>query len=171
MRRAFILTVSDRSARGERPDVTGERLAERLADLGFEVHRGLVPDEPEAVASAVRAQSTRARLIVVTGGTGLAPRDVTPQAVAGVLDYEVPGIGEVMRARGREKTPMADLSRSLGGVAGDALVLAVPGSPGGALDSLAAVEPLLDHALELLVGAGAHIHEGPGAQAHEAPGS
>jgi molybdopterin adenylyltransferase len=161
MRRAFVLTVSDRSSRGERDDVSGERLAARLVDLGFLVARGLVPDEADAIAGAVRAQAARVDLVVVTGGTGIAPRDVSPQAILPVLDYEVPGIGEAMRAYGRAHTRMADLSRSFGGVLGPALVLAVPGSPAGALESLAAVEPILDHALESLAGAARHAGEAP----------
>jgi molybdopterin adenylyltransferase len=161
MRRAFVLTVSDRSSRGEREDVSGERLAARLVDLGFGVERGLVPDEAGAIAAAVREQAARADLAVITGGTGIAPRDVTPQAILPVLDYEVPGIGEAMRAYGRAHTRMADLSRSFGGVLGSTLVLAVPGSPVGALESLAAVEPILDHALESLAGAARHAGETP----------
>ena len=161
MRRAFVLTVSDRSSRGEREDVSGERLVARLADLGFGVERGLVPDEADAIASAVHEQAAGADLLVVTGGTGIAPRDVTPQAVLPILDYEIPGMGEAMRAYGRAHTKMADLSRSFGGVLGTTLVLAVPGSPAGALESLAAVEPVLDHALESLAGAARHAGETP----------
>jgi molybdenum cofactor synthesis domain-containing protein len=161
MRRAFVLTVSDRSSRGEREDVSGERLAARLIDLRFRVERGLVPDDAAAIASAVRGQALRTDLVVVSGGTGIAPRDVTPQAILPLLDYEIPGIGEAMRAYGRANTRMADLSRSFGGVLGSALILAVPGSPAGALESLAAVEPLLDHALESLAGAARHAEESP----------
>jgi molybdopterin adenylyltransferase len=153
---AFVLTVSDRSARGERPDVTGNRLATRLGDLGYSVERGLVPDDEPEIAAAVERASRAAALVVITGGTGLAPRDVTPQAIRSMLRYEIPGFGERMRAAGRATTPHADLSRSFGGVVGASLVLALPGSPNGALESLGAVEVLLPHALDMLRGAGDH---------------
>ena len=155
MARAFVLTVSDRAARGERADETGPRLAARLRELGHDATVGLVPDEPAQIAAAVRAAvaARRHALVVVAGGTGLGPRDVTPQALVGVLDYEIPGFGEVMRAVGRRTTPLAALSRSLGGVVERSLVLVVPGSPRGALESLDAVADLLPHALETLAGA------------------
>ncbi len=153
MARAFVLTVSDRAARGERADETGPRLVARLGELGYEATLGLVPDEPAQIAAAVRAAARGHALVVVAGGTGLGPRDVTPQALAGVLDYEVPGFGEVMRGAGRRTTPLAALSRSLAGVLGRSLVLVVPGSPRGALESLEAVADLLPHALETLAGA------------------
>ncbi len=154
MARAFVLTVSDRAARGERADETGPRLAARLRELGHDATVGLVPDEPAQIAAAVRAAVARRHaLVVVAGGTGLGPRDVTPQALVGVLDYEIPGFGEVMRAAGRRTTPFAALSRSLAGVVERSLVLVVPGSPRGALESLDAVADLLPHALETLAGA------------------
>lgn len=149
---AFVLTVSDGVVAGTRDDESGRVLAERLAGLGFAVDRGWVPDEPEEIAAAVRAAAGGHSLIIASGGTGLGPRDRTPQALGDLLDYAVPGLGEVMRAAGRRLTPLADLSRSLGGVLGSALVIAVPGSPRGALESLAAIEPLLDHALETVGG-------------------
>ena len=152
MAHALVLTVSDRSARGERPDATGPRVAARLRELGHEAHVRIVPDEAVEIAEAVSAAATDHELIVVAGGTGLGPRDVTPQAVAAVLDYEIPGFGELMRAEGRRSTPLATLSRSLAGVAGASLVLVVPGSPRGAIESLDAVAPLLPHALETLAG-------------------
>jgi molybdenum cofactor synthesis domain-containing protein len=116
----------------------------------------VVPDDAEAIRHAARDAAGRAALVVLTGGTGLTPRDVTPQALHDVLDYEVPGFGELMRAEGRRSTIFAALSRSVAGVVGRSLVLALPGSPRGALESFAAVEPLLEHALETL--ADAHEH-------------
>src|SRR4051794_591470 len=104
-RSALVLTVSDRSFEGSRPDASGEALAERIGGLGFAVERGIVPDEVAAIAGAIEAGAARHRLVLTTGGTGLTPRDVTPQATATVLDYEVPGIAEAMRADGRTSTP------------------------------------------------------------------
>jgi molybdopterin adenylyltransferase len=155
-RSALVLTISDGVAAGTRQDESGPALADRLAALGFEVERNLVADEQAAIAAAVADGAGRHALVVTTGGTGLGPRDRTPEALAGVLDYPVPGIGEQMRAAGRLATPFADLSRSLGGVMGRTLVIALPGSRRGALESLAAVDPLLDHALETLAGATEH---------------
>ena len=146
-RTAFVLTVSDRSARGERPDASGPALAERLTALGFRVERGVVPDDEAAIAAAVRGAAAGHDLVVTSGGTGLSPRDVTPQALRGVIDYEIPGFGEVMRAAGRASTPFAALSRSFGARVGSALLLAVPGSPRAAVESLEAVAEILPHAL------------------------
>jgi molybdenum cofactor synthesis domain-containing protein len=150
--RAFVLTVSDGVASGNRTDESGTVLAARLGQLGWSVDRGVVPDDENAVASAVEAAVGDHRLLISTGGTGLGPRDRTPQALARILDYTIAGFGEVMRAEGRKSTPLADLSRSLAGAIGSTLVIAVPGSPRAALESLAAVEPLIDHALETLGG-------------------
>ena len=157
--RALILTVSDGVAGGGREDESGAALAGRLEALGASVDRVVSADDQAQIADRVRAAAQSYGLIVTTGGTGLTPRDVTPQAVRTVLDYEIPGIGEAMRAAGRASTAMADLSRSLGGVCGRALVVCVPGSPRGATESLAAIEPLLAHALETL--AGPHDHGRP----------
>jgi molybdenum cofactor synthesis domain-containing protein len=151
-RSALVLTVSDRSFEGSRPDASGERLGGRLTALGFAVERRVVPDEAPRIADAIVDGAARHRLVVTTGGTGLTPRDVTPQATATVLDYEVPGIAEAMRAEGRRHTPFAVLSRGLVGVRGGSLVVNLPGSPKGALESFDVLEPLLEHALETLAG-------------------
>ena len=152
-RRALVLTVSDGVAAGTREDASGVALATRLGELGFEVICQTVPDEMEDIATAVNdAANGRVALVISTGGTGLGPRDRTPQTLHALLDYEITGFGEQMRAFGRTKTPMADLSRSLAGVLGSTLVIAVPGSKSGATESLQAIEPLLDHALETLGG-------------------
>jgi molybdopterin adenylyltransferase len=151
-RSALVLTVSDRSFEGSRPDASGEALEARLVGLGFVVERVVVPDEVERIARAIDAGAARHRLVVTTGGTGLTPRDVTPQATATVLDYEVPGIAEAMRADGRASTPFAALSRGLVGVRGGSLVANLPGSPKGATESFEVLVPLLDHALETLAG-------------------
>jgi molybdenum cofactor synthesis domain-containing protein len=158
-RTALVLTISDGAAAGQRDDASGRALAARLGELGFEVRRHVVADEAEDIDLAVSEAAEEVDLIISTGGTGLGPRDRTPQALRGLLDYEIPGFGEVMRAAGRNSTPLADLSRSLAGVLGRALVVAVPGSTGGAMDSLAAIEPLLDHALETLGGHTQHLED------------
>ena len=152
-RRALVLTVSDGVAAGTREDASGTALATRLGELGFDVARAVVPDVMEDIAMAVNdAANGRVELVISTGGTGLGPRDRTPQTLHALLDYEIAGFGEQMRAFGRMKTPVADLSRSVGGVLGSTLVIAVPGSVSGATESLQAIEPLLDHALETLGG-------------------
>ena len=156
MRRAAVLTASDGVAAGVREDASGAAVEARLEALGFTVDRLLVADDAPAIAGALRTASTDHVLVVTTGGTGLTPRDVTPQATRSVIDFEIPGLAEAMRAAGRAITPMADLSRGVVGVVGRALVVNLPGSPKGALESLAAIEPVFDHALETL--AGPHDH-------------
>ena len=151
--RAAILTVSDAGARGERPDASGDLIATRLAGLPASVvSRAIVPDDPPAIAGAVLDAAGSCDLLVITGGTGLAPRDVTPQTLRPLLDYEVPGMAEAMRARGLASTPHAMLSRQVAGVRGQCLVLALPGSPRGVGESLDAVWPALPHGLRLLRG-------------------
>lgn len=156
---AAVITSSDGVASGTREDASGDALAQILNDADFDVvERPVVPDERSTIAEAIRelADDGGVALVVVTGGTGFAPRDVTPEATRDVIDREAPGLAEAMRAVGRRSTPMADLSRAVCGIRGTTLVLDVPGSPRGATESLAAVLDLLPHALRLLAGDTAH---------------
>ena len=152
MIRTAILTVSDKGAKGERDDTTVREVRSLLTDGFTEVAYEVVPDEPEQVRAHLMAwaDDDRADLIVTTGGTGLAPRDRTPEATRAVLDFEVPGLAELMRAEGVKNNPKAALSRGLAGVRGRTLILNLPGSPKGAQESLAAVLELLPHALDTL---------------------
>lgn len=152
MTAAFVLTVSDGVAAGLRADQSGDEVAARLEVLGFAVQRSVVADDIGEIEAALRSAALDCRLVVTTGGTGLTPRDVTPQATNAVIDLEIPGLAEAMRAAGRASTPLADLSRAVVGVAGRSLVINLPGSPRGALESLAAIESVLGHALETLAG-------------------
>jgi len=155
---AHVITVSDGVFRGERTDDSGAALANLLTRAGFEVGGPqLVPDEVERIAEAVVTAVARGvDLVVATGGTGLGPRDVTPQALSTLIDYEVPGIGEAMRRAGTSSTPMAALSRSMAGVRDRTLIISVPGSPRGAAESLKAVMPVVGHAIQLLHGRTSH---------------
>jgi molybdopterin adenylyltransferase len=161
----FVLTISDRGAAGERDDASGAAVAARLIALGFKVRREVIADDRATIESVLRSAATDHSLVVTTGGTGLTPRDVTPQATLAVVDYEVPGLAEAMRAEGRRHTPMADLSRAVVGVRGRTLILNLPGSPKGAMESLEAVIPVLDHALETLAGPFDHASSPPGSRA------
>lgn len=153
-----MITVSDGVFHGQREDQSGPGLVSLLRAGGFEAgDPEVVPDEMERIAEAIETAVTRgADIVVTTGGTGLGPRDVTPQATASLIAYEVPGIAEEMRRVGLASTPMAALSRALAGVRGQALIINVPGSLKGATESLAAVMPMLGHAVKLLHGDTAH---------------
>jgi molybdenum cofactor synthesis domain-containing protein len=162
---ALVITISDGVAAGVRQDDAGAALAEWLGTRGFGVDRASVADERSAIEAALTAGARDHALVVSTGGTGLTPRDVTPQATLAVIDYEVPGLAEAIRAAGRAKTPMADLSRGIVGVIGRTLVVNVPGSPRAALESIDALAPTLRHALETLDGPFDHGVAGAGSAA------
>lgn len=152
--RAHVITVSDGVSAGTREDLSGRALVDLLRTADFETSGPeVVPDVVDRIRDAIVAAVDAGKdLVVTTGGTGLGPRDVTPQATSELLDYDVPGLGELMRRAGGSSTPMAALSRSLAGVRGRSLILNVPGSMKGATESLEAVMPLLGHAMELLHG-------------------
>jgi molybdopterin adenylyltransferase len=152
--KAHVITVSDGVSAGTREDVSGPALQHLLRQAGLQVSDPeVVPDTHERITDAiVAAVVAGADLVVTTGGTGLGPRDVTPQATSMLIDYEVPGLSELMRSAGATKTPMAVLSRGVAGVRGHALILNVPGSMKGATESLEAVMPVLGHAIQLLHG-------------------
>jgi molybdopterin adenylyltransferase len=156
---AGVLTASDAGARGERADTSGDWLAQRLATAYTVVARAVVPDAVDAIEAVLREWVDRGvRLIVITGGTGLGPRDVTPEAVRRVISREVPGLAEAMRAKTWDRTPEAMLSRQVAGAAGATLILALPGSPRAVQECLEVVWPVLPHALDLLAG---HTRHGP----------
>ncbi len=163
--RAGVLTVSDRCARGERPDESGPLLAALLADrLGAVVAaQDIVPDERPQIAACLEAwcDERRLDLVLTTGGTGFAPRDVTPEATRGVIDREAPGLSEAIRSEGFRKTPHALLSRGAAGIRGRTLIVNLPGSPRAASEAFLVIRPALGHAVELLRG-------GPASETHHA---
>ena len=156
---AAILTVSDGVHAGERDDASGDTLEELLRADGYEVRRRVVPDELDVIASAIDALATESLLVLTTGGTGFAPRDVTPEATRAVLDREAPGIAEAIRADAFARTPHALLSRGVAGLRGATLVVNLPGSPGACRDGFAVLRPALRHALDLAVGDKATAHQ------------
>jgi molybdopterin adenylyltransferase len=156
--KAAVLTVSDGVHAGEREDASGDALEELLRDDGYEVSRQVVPDERAAIAQAISELAGESSLVLTTGGTGFAPRDVTPEATRGEIDREAPGIAEAIRADAFARTPHALLSRGVAGLVGATLVVNLPGSTGGCRDGYAVLRPALRHGLELAAGDTATPH-------------
>lgn len=159
MIRAVVLTISDKGFVGEREDRSGPAIRARLDELGWETLRvEVVPDDREMIAQRLRgiADLGEASVVFTTGGTGVAERDVTPEATRAVIHRELPGFGEVMRAEGRKVTKLADLSRALAGTRGRTLIVNLPGSPKGAVESLNAIVGLVPHVVDLLGGKTEH---------------
>jgi len=157
--RAAVVTVSDGVSTGVREDLSGDVLAELLRREGFEVERTVVPDDVEPIADAIKAfGDSGVSLVLTTGGTGFAPRDVTPEATRGVIEREAPALAEAIRADALARTPHALLSRGIAGLRGATLVVNLPGSPGGCRDGFEVVRPALMHGLELAAGDTATPH-------------
>jgi molybdenum cofactor synthesis domain-containing protein len=156
---ATVITVSDSCFAGAREDISGPSVAARLRELGYKVSSSTIcPDDVDVLVDALRVAAVRFRLVVTTGGTGIGPRDVTPEATRVICTKLLDGIPELMRSAGLNQTPFAPLSRALCGTAAHALILNLPGRPDGALASLNAVAHLLPHALEILSGHTEHIN-------------
>ncbi|HZS26909.1 MAG TPA: MogA/MoaB family molybdenum cofactor biosynthesis protein [Candidatus Angelobacter sp.] len=154
---ASVLTISDSSSVGQRKDLSGPAVVRELEASGFKVlHSSVLPDEKDSISARLLECSEITRLVITTGGTGIAPRDVTPEATLAVIERRIVGIEEKMRMAGSQKTPFAALSRGVCGIRGKALLLNLPGSPAAAVESLQAVIEILPHALELLDGKTEH---------------
>jgi molybdenum cofactor synthesis domain-containing protein len=156
--RAAVLTVSDGVHAGERDDASGDLLEGLLTEEGYDVVRRVVADDRPAIEEAIGDLAAEALLVLTTGGTGFAPRDVTPEATAAVIEREAPGIAEAIRADALARTPHALLSRGVAGLRGGTLVVNLPGSPGGCRDGFAVLRPALRHGLELAAGGRATSH-------------
>ena len=150
-----VITVSDKGSRGEREDTSGREVMRMLGELGIRIDDySVIPDEKEVIAEKIKeyTDAKRLDLVVTTGGTGVSPRDVTPDATLEILDRELPGMAEAMRRESMEKTPHAMISRALAGIRGQTLIINLPGSPKGARENLAVVMPALKHAMEKIKG-------------------
>jgi molybdopterin adenylyltransferase len=163
MTHAAVVTISDSASAGARADRSGPAVRARLEQLGWSVPVvEVIPDDAAGISARLSALADGGQVsaIFTTGGTGVAPRDVTPEAARAILDREIPGFGELMRAKGREATPLAVLSRSLAGTRGQVLIVTLPGSPKGAVESLNAIVELVPHVLDLLRGRTEHTGSG-----------
>jgi len=157
---AAVLTVSDSASRGERADESGDAIVQLLGEIDAQiVAREVVPDDQAEIEGAFVRLAEQADLVVSTGGTGVSPRDVTPEAVRAVIDKELPGFGEAMRSRSLEKTPKAILSRSLAGTRGGTLIVSLPGSPKAVRECLEVVLPAIPHGIEIASGQGGRCGE------------
>ncbi len=160
-RRLAILTISDAGSRGERSDASGDAISEIMAGLGYsETERDIVPDEPDLISDRLTAwcDGEGVDVVLTTGGTGLGPRDVTPEATRSVIDYEVPGIPEAIRVGTAGRTRMAVLSRAVAGMRRGCLVINLPGSPRGVREALEVVAPVIGHAVDIARGRSGHPH-------------